>query len=100
MEMGMIDVKVNFLPPDERGERECWVAECPELNLATQGDTFEEAAENIKESLHEWLRFCFENETLEEALAECGFPKNRIEKICGHLPFMYQGSSGMKSCNA
>ncbi|MBQ7618404.1 MAG: type II toxin-antitoxin system HicB family antitoxin [Desulfovibrio sp.] len=93
MERGMIDVKVEFLPPDEKEGRECWVAVCPEINLATQGDSFEEATQNIREAMYEWLRFCLEYGTLEAALVECGFQHYRIEKIRENLPIFAQGNS-------
>lgn len=72
MEQGMINVRVEFLPPSQEEGRECWVAICPEIDLASQGETFLEAAENIQDALKEWIRACIEHGTLEAALAECG----------------------------
>lgn len=47
MKSGMIALQVNFKP---NIEDKIWVAECPEIDLVTQGDTYEEAEKNLKKA--------------------------------------------------
>jgi predicted RNase H-like HicB family nuclease len=64
----MAPVEVHFRPSGKY-----WFASCPSLDLATQGETFERAAENLREAL--WLFFdsCIKRGTLEQVLAEAGY---------------------------
>jgi predicted RNase H-like HicB family nuclease len=50
-----------------------FVASCPALDVASQGETEEEAKKNIAEALFMFLRSCFERGTLEAVLKQCGF---------------------------
>ena len=86
MQLGSINLKVEFLPPDKEEGRLHWVALCPEIDLGSQGDSFEEACVMIAEALQEWLRFCIEEGTLEDALKECGFSDYKIETFKASLP--------------
>lgn len=50
-----------------------FVACCPALDVASQGETEEAARKNIAEALFMFLRSCFERGTLDAVLKECGF---------------------------
>ena len=53
-------------------EEDVWVALCPELDVASQGETVEEAAEMLDEAVRLFLETCHEMGTLNEVLAESG----------------------------
>ena len=57
MQQGSINFKIEFKPPCKEEGRSCWVALCPEIDLGTQGDTFEEACSMLKEALEEWFLY-------------------------------------------
>ena len=42
--------------------------------------------ENVFHSREEWLRYCIEAGTLEDALKECGFSNDKIEEFKAALP--------------
>lgn len=86
MNQGMVALKVEFSPPSEEDARECWIASCPEIDLVTQGDTFEEAEANLRDALDGWFWACLTRGTLDDALRECGFSPCRIEKIKSVVP--------------
>ncbi len=50
-----------------------WVSSCPVLDVFSQGSTEEEARKNLEEALRLFLLSCYERNTLEDALKECGF---------------------------
>ncbi len=77
----MIKLAVEYIPPDPDKERDAWVVGCPEIDLYTQGDTYEEAAENILDALYGWFSACIEHGTLEKVLSDCGLPPQRIEEL-------------------
>ncbi|MBQ7607225.1 MAG: type II toxin-antitoxin system HicB family antitoxin [Desulfovibrionaceae bacterium] len=79
--LGMADFEVKFLPPDPAKMRSKWVAICPEINVASQGDTFDEACNMIKEAVQAWIDDCLECGTLDEALRECGFSEERVSQF-------------------
>ncbi|MCY3970299.1 MAG: type II toxin-antitoxin system HicB family antitoxin [Acidobacteria bacterium] len=53
-------------------EEDVWVALCPELDVASQGETVEEAADMLDEAVRLFLKTCHEMGTLGEVLAESG----------------------------
>ena len=53
-------------------EEDVWVALCPELDVASQGETVEEAADMLDEAVRLFLETCHEMGTLSEVLAESG----------------------------
>lgn len=62
-------------------QRERWfVATCPELDFVSQGDTREEAKENLIEVVQIQLEEMAELGTLDDYLAECGYVRQD-----GHL---------------
>lgn len=98
----MIDLAVELLPPDPSEDRKAWIVRCPEIGLYTQGDTYEEAAENIKDALKGWFDACLEHGTLEQVLTECGFSPVRIASLRGAYmeAIGNHGASGRKVCHA
>jgi predicted RNase H-like HicB family nuclease len=50
-----------------------YVASCPVLDVYSQGDTPEQAQNNLVEALTLFLTSCFERGTLDAVLKECGF---------------------------
>ena len=74
--MNMLPLQVQFRP-----EKDWWIATAPELDLATQGETFEQAAENMKEALALFFESCLRRGTLEEVLEQAGFTPVRVNAI-------------------
>ncbi len=83
--LGMADFRVEFLPPDPTEMRSKWVALCPEINVGSQGDTFDEACSMIKEAVQAWIDDCLECGTLGEALRECGFTEERVSQFSKNI---------------
>lgn len=52
-----------------------WVSVCPALDLFSQGDTKEQAFENIHEAVGVFLGTCYELGTLNKVLKEHGFQR-------------------------
>jgi len=53
---------------------------CPELNVASQGETFEEAIENIKEAVELYIETAEETGTLDEVLERLGLTREDLKK--------------------
>ena len=53
-------------------EEDVWVALCPELDVASQGETVGEAADMLDEAVRLFLETCDEMGTIGEVLAESG----------------------------
>lgn len=49
-----------------RKDGKFYVALCLELNVASQGETLEEAKQNIKEAINEYISYMRENDLLDE----------------------------------
>ena len=63
-----VGLPVKFTP------RKRWVlASCPILDVHSQGDTEDEAKENLIEALHLFFLSCLERGTLDDVMRECGF---------------------------
>ncbi len=56
-------------------EGDVYVAYCPSLNLATQGNTIEEANKAFDECMKIFLEEVLEANTLDKVLQECGWKK-------------------------
>jgi predicted RNase H-like HicB family nuclease len=69
--INFMPVEVNFRPSGKY-----WLAECPALDIATQGETFERAQENLKEALALFIESCLRRGTLEEVLLRAGYTQN------------------------
>lgn len=67
----MLRLRLNLSMKFEQ-EEDVWVALCPELDVASQGETVEEAADMLDEAVRVFLETCHEMGTLNEVLAESG----------------------------
>lgn len=55
-------------------EEDGWVIACfPDIDVASQGRTREEAARNLVEAAQLFVESCYERGTLDETLKACGF---------------------------
>ena len=67
-------VHVEFTVPAEvRQEGAYFVAGCPPLDVFSQGETEESALVNLAEALRLFVESCYERETLDAVLKDCGF---------------------------
>ena len=53
--------------------RKWFVAQCPALDIASQGETVEEAKRNLTEATRAFLISCYERGAIEAVLKDCGF---------------------------
>ncbi|MDR2160687.1 MAG: type II toxin-antitoxin system HicB family antitoxin [Desulfovibrio sp.] len=63
----MLPVEAHF-----KSSGKYWLASCPNLDITTQGGTFERAEQNLREALWLFVESCIRRGTLERALAELG----------------------------
>jgi predicted RNase H-like HicB family nuclease len=61
---------LNFMPVEVRfrPSGKYWIGSCPDLNVITQGETFERTQENLMEALALFVESCLRRGTLEEVL--------------------------------
>lgn len=71
-----------------------FVAQCPALDISTQGDTFEEAQKMFDELVHTYIDELIEMGTLEEVLLSCGWTKTPSKKewIPPSIDFLRHGT--------
>lgn len=67
-----IEIKVT-VPVEIYWDEEVYVARCPSFKISSQGDTVEEARNNIEEAISILIEDCIESGTLEEVLKDCGW---------------------------
>ncbi|MXX62093.1 MAG: type II toxin-antitoxin system HicB family antitoxin [Holophagales bacterium] len=60
------------LPAEVRRERDAWVASCPQLQVASQGSTAEEAMTMLREALALFIEGCCEQGIMDRVLKESG----------------------------
>lgn len=53
---------------------------CPELNVASQGETFEETIDNIKEAIELYIESAEELGIMDEVLEQLGLTKEDLKK--------------------
>ena len=53
---------------------------CPELNVASQGETFEDAIDNIKEAVELYIESAEEVGNIDEVLEQLGLTKDDLKK--------------------
>ena len=53
-----------------------WVAVCPPLDVASQGESQEAALAALTEAVEAWFESCLERNVLDQALIECGFQRS------------------------
>lgn len=58
-----------------------FVAHCPIFDVASQGETPEEARQNLIEALTGFLITCYEMGTLSRVLKECGFTPDAFKYL-------------------
>jgi len=67
-------VHFNLQLPAEIKEKGKWfIANCPVLDVCSQGSTLEQAKKNLSETLSLFFISCYERGTLETVLHNCGF---------------------------
>ena len=49
------------------------MSRCPQLDVVSQGDTFDDAKKSLEEAISLWLESCILRGTLQRALQEMGF---------------------------
>ena len=69
----MLPVEIHFKPSGGH-----WLALCPGLDLITQGATFEQAQENLREMLWLFIESCLRRGVLEKVLGQAGFTEENI----------------------
>jgi predicted RNase H-like HicB family nuclease len=65
-------VQIQIFPEDDH-----FVADCAAFDLVTQGDSKNEARDNIVEALHLFVESCYQRGALEKVLRQCGFEATR-----------------------
>ena len=69
-----VEIQFNANLPLKIRKKEKWfVAECPILDIVSQGDTPEKARESLGEALSLFFTSCFERGVLDDVLKDCGF---------------------------
>ena len=63
-----------------------YIAQCPALDVFSQGETEEEAMDNLAEALQLFVESCRERGTLDTVLKECGFQVDPARPSIGQLP--------------
>lgn len=72
----MMPVEVRFKPSGGH-----WLGLCPSLGLATQGETFERAQENLREMIWLFMESCLRRGVLEQVLRRAGFTKTKVGAV-------------------
>ena len=99
-------MEITFHFPVQCVQKERWyVASCPILDVFSQGDTPEQAQNNLIEALTLFLTSCFERGTLDAVLKECGFHTHKTaipsEGEFIHIPIhLLQQSNHSQPCHA
>lgn len=61
------------LPATIRKKGNWYLSACPVVDVMSQGETKEEALENLVDALSLFFISCFERGTLDDVLKQCGF---------------------------
>lgn len=84
-----LDIKI---PVRVFEEDDVWVAHCPGLDVASQGNTAPEAKAGLIDAVTAFLLTCYDMGTLVEVLKDCGFehiaPRNMAELSANDAPDM------------
>ncbi|MEI7589875.1 MAG: type II toxin-antitoxin system HicB family antitoxin [Deltaproteobacteria bacterium] len=81
-------ITMNVKLPVEILKRERWyVASCPALDVASQGETIKKAKDNLSEAVSLFLISCLERGTLEQVLRACGFTASQLTKRKQHIGY-------------
>ncbi|WP_420266198.1 type II toxin-antitoxin system HicB family antitoxin [Candidatus Magnetominusculus dajiuhuensis] len=92
---------VFSLPVKFKKKKDVVIASCPVLDVVTQGETVEDARNNIKEAVSLFISTCLEIGTLDAVLKECGFEaaektarkQSQVETIEVPIPFTIKSHS-------
>ncbi len=76
--MESISIKIKVFARIEK-EGDLYVSICPDLDIASQGETEQQARDNLAEAISGFILTCLEMGTLHQVLMECGFGKERPE---------------------
>lgn len=68
-----VTVEVNLHAFIRRETRTRWVAVCPSVGVASQGETEPKARRAIQEAVQFWFESCIERGTLDRALKDANF---------------------------
>jgi predicted RNase H-like HicB family nuclease len=63
------------LPANVRREGDWWIADCPALDVCSQGPSRNEALVNLEDAVVFFIESCVERGTLFEVLGEAGFER-------------------------
>lgn len=78
----MLRLELKLKLPFKLIKRKNWyVASCPALDVASQGETPAKAKKNLIEALSVFFVTCIEQDTLTEVLKECGFMSVQLPSI-------------------
>ncbi len=69
--MTRVGVSIKF-PAEVHRERDTWVASCPQLHVASQGSTPEEAMAMLQEAMALFIEGCCEEGIMDRVLDESG----------------------------
>lgn len=62
-------------------DEDMFVSSCPPLDVFSQGETEQQALDNLVEALTLFLESCYEHGNLDEVLKECGFEAVTSESL-------------------
>ena len=88
----IVSFKAQLIAGIKKEELKLYVSYCPALDLYSQGETEKEAKKNIVEAVELFIQTAYEEGTLKNVLADCGFslatgasPKRKKRKLnyCG-----------------
>ena len=103
-----MNLTVNVtIPVIVREENNVFVAECPILDVASQGNTEEEAKQMLIEAVGLFLGTCIEMGTFSQVLKDCGFaPTQNFPEAAGdefdqlQVPLPFIASKSLAECHA
>ena len=102
------NIQIEFKFPLKITKKRKWyVASCPVLDVASQGETEKKARENLFEALTLFITTSFEMGTLNEVLKQCGFKTSGAkiikpsQKDYINIPVnLLQTQAGPETCHA
>jgi len=100
----MSKMQIDIKLPIKIEKKEKWyVSSCDILDMYSQGDTENEARNNIIEVLTIFLQTCIEHGTLEAVLKDCGFEiismAQDTEKLENYVNIPFQLFSKLSECS-
>lgn len=77
-----IEIQVSIVVRKEGNQYAAW---CPELDVASCGDTIEEACGNLDDAIDLYLDTLVEEDEFFQVLDERGFEPSGEKEVCEHL---------------